>query len=72
MPGSKTTPRGQALALARPVLLPSARRMASASRDDLLSWLNGWPMRSPADASTPSLRTTTHGSGPMWFAIPSS
>src|SRR5215216_7620953 len=29
-------------------------------------------MRSPADASPPPLQTTAHGSGPMWFATPSS
>src|SRR5271169_6864017 len=37
----------------------------------ILSRLNGWPVRSPADASPPASRPTTHGSGPMWFAIPS-
>ena len=37
-----------------------------------ISWLNGWPMPSPTDASSTSLRTATHGSGPMWFATPSS
>jgi len=62
----------KALALTRPALLPSALRTASASRGELLSWLNGWPMRSPADASLPPSRTATHGSGPMWFATPSS
>src|SRR6516164_6443756 len=34
--------------------------------------LNGWPMPSPTDASSASLRTPTHGSGPMWIATPSS
>jgi hypothetical protein len=37
-----------------------------------LSRLHGWPMRSPADASPPPSRTTTHGSGSMWIATPSS
>jgi hypothetical protein len=32
---------------------------------DFLSRLDGWPMRSPADASPPPSRTTTHGSRPM-------
>src|SRR5262249_3001061 len=27
--------------------------------------LNGWPMHSPTDASPPSLRTATHGLGPI-------
>jgi hypothetical protein len=30
------------------------------------------PMRSPADASPTSSRAPAHGSGSMWFAIPSS
>src|SRR5262245_4202768 len=29
-------------------------------------------MHSPTDASPPSLRTATHGSGPIWIATPSS
>jgi hypothetical protein len=33
---------------------------------------NGWPARSPADASPTPSRVPPHGSGPMWFAIPSS
>jgi putative DNA methylase len=33
---------------------------------------HGSPMRSAADASPLPLRTTTHGSRAMWFAIPSS
>jgi hypothetical protein len=38
------------------------------TRDEGLSRLNGWPMLSPTDASS----FATHGSGPMWFATPSS
>src|SRR5436309_15444172 len=34
--------------------------------------LNGWPMLSPTDASSPSSRTPTHGLGSMWIATPSS
>jgi hypothetical protein len=33
--------------------------------------LNGWPMRSPTDASPTSSRVPTHGSGPMRIATPS-
>ena len=33
--------------------------------------LNGWPVRSPADASPAPSRGTTHGLGPVWVAIPS-
>src|SRR5262249_21220982 len=52
-------------------VLPSALETASAP-GDWLSRLNGWPMPSPTDASSASLRTPTHGSGPMWIATPSS
>src|SRR5205085_11126197 len=37
-----------------------------------LSRLNGWPARSPADASPLASRPDTHGSGPTWIATPSS
>src|SRR5262249_13317116 len=37
-----------------------------------LSRLNGWPARSPADASPTSSRMLAHGLGPMWAATPSS
>ena len=60
-----------ALALTRTPVLPSAVTTASASRL-ILSRLNGWPIRTPADASPPASRPTTHGSGPMRFATPSS
>jgi hypothetical protein len=36
-----------------------------------LSRLDGWPIRSPADASPISSRISAQGSGPMWFATPS-
>jgi hypothetical protein len=38
----------------------------------VLSRLNGRPVRTPTDASNVSSRPRPHGSGPMWFAIPSS
>ena len=34
--------------------------------------LNGWPARSPADASPLASRPDTHGPGLMWIATPSS
>ena len=61
----------RALTLTRPFVLPSGRATPSASRDEVLSRLNGWPARPPADASPPPLRATAHGSGPVWFATPS-
>src|SRR3954462_2329495 len=36
-----------------------------------LSRLDGWPARSPADASPLASRPDTHGSGPTWIATPS-
>ena len=33
--------------------------------------LNGWPIRSPTDASPTSSRTPAHGSGTTWIATPS-
>src|SRR5271166_3817453 len=63
---------GRALAMAHPSVLPSVSGTASAPRMTSISRLNGWPMRSPTDASPTSSRTPAHGSGPMWFATPSS
>ena len=62
----------QALAFALLDILPSATQTASAPGISFLSRLNGWPVRSPTDASPTSSRMPAHGSGPMWFAIPSS
>ena len=62
----------RALALTRSDMWPSATQTASAPGNSFLSRLNGWPARTPTDASPPSSRMTAHGSGPMWFATPSS
>ncbi len=61
---------GGTLALTRTPVLPSAVTKASASRL-IISRLNGWPMQSPADASSPASRPKTHGSGPVRIATPS-
>jgi hypothetical protein len=42
------------------------------TRDPKVSRLNGWPMRTPPDASPTPSRVPTYGLGPMWFATPSS
>jgi hypothetical protein len=57
----------QVLALALLDILPSATQTASAPGISFLSRLNGWPARSPADASPTSSRMPAHGLGPMWF-----
>ena len=44
---------------------------ASAPRRRLLSRLNTRPARTPVNASPLPLRTTTHDSGPLWAANPS-
>src|SRR4029077_4356766 len=62
----------QVLALALLDILPSTTQTASAPGISFLSRLNGWPARSPTDASPTSSRMPAHGSGPMWFATPSS
>jgi hypothetical protein len=45
---------------------------AVGTRDFGLSQLNGWPARSPTDASPTPSRLPAHGLGPMWVASPSS
>jgi hypothetical protein len=62
----------RALALTHSDVLPSATQTASAPGNSFLSRLNGWPARTPADASPTPSRMPAHGLGPMWFAIPSS
>src|SRR5246127_4219628 len=61
-----------ALALSRPSVLPSVSGTTSAPRMRVLSRLNGWPMRSPVNASPMPSRASAHDSGSMRFATPSS
>ena len=61
---------GRALAIARPAMLPSATRTASASRTRSLSRLNTWPTNTPVNASSQTSRPDTHNSGPIWLALP--
>src|ERR1019366_6454385 len=70
--GLRPRQAGRTLALTRPSMLPSVKMNTSALGTFKLSRLNGWPMRSPADASPTPSRMPTHGSGPMRFATPSS
>ncbi len=72
MPGSLTTPGRPGARDGAPVRLAFRSGYGVGARDDFLSRLNGRPAPSPADASPPASRPTTHGSGPMWFATPSS
>src|SRR5271166_5306406 len=63
---------GRPLALTRPSMSPSVVILTTSADTFKLSRLNGWPMRSPTDASTQPSRIASHGSGTMRFATPSS
>ena len=54
---------GWALALSRPSVLPSVSGTTSAPRMRVLSRLNGWPVRSPVNASPMPSRAAAHDSG---------
>ena len=63
MPGSLTTPERRVLALSHPLMLPSVLSSTSAPRSKSFSRLNGWPVRSPVNASPTSSRMPPHDSG---------
>ena len=54
----------------RPIL-PSEGRKPSALRTKTFSRLDTQPARTPVNASTTTLRSPPHDSGPVWFARPS-
>ena len=68
MPGSLTTPGRMGTCAIVPMRVAFRKLNGVGTREEGLSRLNGWPMLSPTDASS----FATHGSGPMWFATPSS
>jgi len=61
-----------ALAISRLAVLLSVNGTTSAPEMSPLSRLNGWPMRSPVNASLMPSRAAAHDSGSMRFATPSS
>src|SRR5271166_1703626 len=69
--GSSTTPDWVSARVIALPMLPSVILNTSASGNIKLSRLDGWPMRSPVNASPASSRIPTHDSGPVWFARPS-
>src|SRR4051795_2254952 len=71
MPGSSTTPGRAGARITLPSVLPSMILNTSAPETILFSRLNGWPMRSPVNASPASSQMPPHDSGPVWFATPS-
>src|SRR5262249_50765826 len=72
MPGSLTTPgRPDARAVA-PGCVAFRHLHSVGTQNETLSRLNGWPMRSPVNASPWPSPAAAHDSGPMWIATPSS
>ena len=55
------------LAMSRPSVLPSVTGTTSAPGKRVLSRLNGWPVRSPVNASLMPSRAAAHDSGSMWI-----
>ena len=72
MPGSTTTPGHMGTRAIASIRVAFHTADGVGSRDSTLSRLIGWPMHSPTDASPTPSREPAHGSGPMWFATPSS
>jgi hypothetical protein len=55
-----------------PIRIAFRQRNDVGARDKVLSRLNGWPVRSPVNASLMPSRATAHDSGSMRFATPPS
>lgn len=60
----------QALALARPLVLPSAMLNDVGTPIAIISQLNTLPACAPANASMAASRLATHDSGSGWLATP--
>ena len=58
------------LALAYPLILPSAMLNDVGTPVAIISQLNTLPACTPVNASMATLRPTTHDSGPGWIATP--
>ena len=63
MPGSPTTPDQTSARDDAPPCVAFRSVNSVGVQNKCLSRLDGWPMRTPADASDLPSRTTTHGSG---------
>src|SRR5712691_8353352 len=72
MPGSLTTPGRPNAGDDAPRRIAFHDMHGVGTQNRKLSRLNGWPMRSPVNASLRPSRATAHDSGPMWIATPSS
>nr|QTX15146.1 Error-prone repair protein UmuD [Klebsiella pneumoniae] len=54
------------------MMLPSVNSTTSAPGNLIyISWLNGWPVNTPVNASPHTSRYATHDSGTLWIAGPS-
>jgi hypothetical protein len=72
MPGSQTPPGPCGTAVSHPMMLPSVNSTTSAPGNLIyISWLNGWPVNTPVNASPHTSRYATHDSGTLWIAGPS-
>src|SRR5205085_6681528 len=71
-PAPESRSRGAHPHLSRSLSTRSVVHFELSFRVLLQHTLNGWPMRSPADASPAPSRVPTHGSGPLRIATPSS
>lgn len=71
MPGSSTTPSRAGARAGAPARVAFRPVDDVGARENTLSRLDGWPMRSPVNASPLASRPDTHDSGPVWVATPS-
>ena len=70
MPGSSTTP-GRAGACDGALVRVAFRESDDVgTRIEFLTRLNGWPARTPVNASSCTSRCNPHDSGTTWFATP--
>jgi hypothetical protein len=72
MPGSLTTSGRPGARAVAPEYVAFHHMHGVGTQNRKLSRLNGWPMRTPVNASPRPSRATAHDSGPMWIATPSS
>src|SRR5271169_5687474 len=71
VPGSSTTPGRSGARICASVRIAFHVSNRVGTRDLSLSRLNGWPARSPVNASLTPSRMPAHDSGSLWFARPS-
>lgn len=63
MPGSSTTPGRTGACDGAPMRVAFRESDGVGTRIEFLSRLNGWPARTPVNASSGTSRCTTHDSG---------